>query len=87
MKPSSDIDLFTTTLPFPVLVFRTVLLQRIFAGCHPGLRVMTLRAPESHRLASDKGHRRSTIARRGLTRSGCSLTRISPEDDLRLVPL
>src|SRR5918996_1665964 len=55
MKPSSDIDLFTTTLPFPVLVFRTVLLQRIFAGCHPGLRVMTLRAPESHRLASDKG--------------------------------
>jgi hypothetical protein len=32
MKPSSDIDLFTTTLPFPVLVFRTVLLQKTFAG-------------------------------------------------------
>jgi hypothetical protein len=50
MKPSSDIDLFTTTLPFPVLVVGTVLLRRTFAGCHAGLRVMTLRAPESHRL-------------------------------------
>jgi hypothetical protein len=56
MKPSSDIALFTTTLPFPVLVFRTVHLPRTFAGCHPALQVMTLRAPESHRLASDKGH-------------------------------
>lgn len=37
MKPSSDMDLFTTTLPSPVLVFRTVLLRRTFAGCHPGL--------------------------------------------------
>jgi hypothetical protein len=36
IKPSSDIDLFTTTLPVPVLVFRTVLLPRNFAGCHPG---------------------------------------------------
>jgi hypothetical protein len=36
MKPSSDIDLFTTTLPFPVLVFRTVLLQKTFAGRPPG---------------------------------------------------
>src|SRR5262249_3233055 len=50
----SDIDLFTTTLPFPVLVFGTVLLPRTFVGCHPALRVMTLRAPESHHLASDK---------------------------------
>jgi len=31
MNPSSDIDLFTTTLPFPVLVSRTVLLLRTFA--------------------------------------------------------
>jgi hypothetical protein len=54
MKPSSDIDLFTTTVPFPVPVVRTVLLQKAFAGRHPGLRVMTLPAPESHRLASDK---------------------------------
>src|SRR5215831_14863032 len=53
MKPSSDIDLFTTTLPFPVPVFGTVLLRRTFAGCHPGLRVMTLHAPGSHRLARD----------------------------------
>src|SRR6266567_3426307 len=36
MKPSSDIDLFTTTLPFPVLVFRTVLLPRTFAQPSPG---------------------------------------------------
>jgi hypothetical protein len=28
MKPSSDIALITTTLPFPVLVFRTVHLPR-----------------------------------------------------------
>jgi hypothetical protein len=35
MKPSSDIDLFTTTLPFPVLVFRTLLLRTTVAGCHP----------------------------------------------------
>jgi len=55
MKPSSGIDLFTTPLPFPVLVFRTALLRRTFAGCHPALRVMTLRAPESHRLASPSG--------------------------------
>ena len=49
MKPSSDIDLFTTTLPVPVLVFGTVFLRRTFAGCHRVLRVMTLRPPESHR--------------------------------------
>jgi hypothetical protein len=35
MNPSSDIDLFTTTLPFPVLVSRTIFLRRTFAGCHP----------------------------------------------------
>ena len=38
MNPSSDIDLFTTTLPFPVLVSRTILLRRTFAGCHPRLQ-------------------------------------------------
>jgi hypothetical protein len=65
MKPSSDIDLFTTTLPFPALVFRTVPLPRTFAGCHPVLRVMTLRAAGSHRLASDKGHRRRWRRSRG----------------------
>jgi hypothetical protein len=52
MKPSSDIDLFTTTLPVPVLVFRTLLLQKTFAGRHPGLRVMTLPAPESQRRSA-----------------------------------
>src|SRR4029077_9391967 len=36
MNPSSDIDLFTTTLPFSVLVSRTIFLRRTFAGCHPG---------------------------------------------------
>jgi hypothetical protein len=34
MKPSSDIDLFTTTLPFLVLVSRTLLLRTTVAGCH-----------------------------------------------------
>jgi hypothetical protein len=66
MKPSSDIDLLTTTLPFPVLVFPTVLLQKTFAGRHPGLRVMTLPAPESRRLASDKAHRRRRRRSRGV---------------------
>ena len=37
MKPSSDIDLFTTTLPFPVLVFCTMFLQKIFAAVARGL--------------------------------------------------
>src|SRR2546423_8720689 len=32
MKPSSDIDLFTTTLPFPVLVSLILLLRRT-VGC------------------------------------------------------
>src|SRR5947208_9382059 len=58
MKPSSDIDLFTTTLPVPLLVSGTVLLRRAFAGCHPGLRVMTLRAPGSHRIADERQVRR-----------------------------
>jgi hypothetical protein len=48
MNPSSDIDLFTTTLPLLVLVSRTVLLLRTFAVVIPGA-VMTLRAPGSHR--------------------------------------
>jgi hypothetical protein len=30
MKPSSDIALFTTTLPFPVLVSLTLFLRRTF---------------------------------------------------------
>jgi hypothetical protein len=70
MKPSSDIDLFTTTLPFPVLVFRTVLLPRTFAGCTFRAARMTLHAPGSHRLASDKRppQAMATIARRGMTR-------------------
>jgi hypothetical protein len=50
MKPSSDIDLFTTTLPFPVLVSLILFLRRTFPGCRPALRMMTLRAPGSHRL-------------------------------------
>jgi hypothetical protein len=45
MKPSSDIALFTTTLPFPVLVSFILFLRRPFPGCHPGLRMMTLCAP------------------------------------------
>ena len=32
VNPSSDIDLFTTTLPFPVLVSRTMHLRRTFPG-------------------------------------------------------
>jgi hypothetical protein len=34
MKPSSDIDLFTTTLPFPVLISLIVFLRRTL-GCSP----------------------------------------------------
>jgi hypothetical protein len=49
VNPSSDIHLFTTTLPFPVLVSRTMHLRRTFPGCHPRLRMMTLRAPGSRR--------------------------------------
>jgi hypothetical protein len=43
VNPSSDIHLFTTTLPFPVLVSRTMHLRRTFPGYHPRLRMMTLR--------------------------------------------
>src|SRR5512135_1749452 len=50
VNPSSDIDLFTTTLPFPVLVPLTTHLRRPSLGCHPGLRMTTLRAPGSDRL-------------------------------------
>src|SRR5215472_9939368 len=35
MKPSSDIDLFTTTLPFPVLVSLNLFLRRTL-GCSRG---------------------------------------------------
>src|SRR6185437_14684939 len=48
VNPSTDIVLFTTTLPLPMLVSRTVLLPRTFAVVIPGA-VMTLRAPGSHR--------------------------------------
>lgn len=45
VNPSSDIDLFTTTLPVPVPVSLTTHLRRTLPGRPPGLRVMTLRGP------------------------------------------
>jgi len=58
-----------------MLVSRTVLLRGTFAGHHPALRVMTLRAPESHRLASDKAGlehgRAGLLAGAGLLACGC----------------
>ena len=36
MNPSSDIDLFTTTLPFPVLVSRTILSEEPSRAVIPG---------------------------------------------------
>src|SRR6266487_878229 len=54
MKPSSDIDLFTTTLPFPVLVSLTLFLrcrtlpkQR---GGPPDRRLVTLDATQMQRV-------------------------------------
>ncbi len=44
VNPSSDIDLFTTTLPFPLLASLTMHLRWTFPGFHPGLRMLTLRA-------------------------------------------
>ena len=58
VNPSSDIDLFTTTLPFPVLLSLTMRLLEGLPGCHPRLRMMTLRAPGSHRLLDHIGLRR-----------------------------
>src|SRR5215471_11198039 len=50
VNPSSDIDLFMTTLPFPVLVSLTMHLRRPSQASHPRPRMMTLRVPGSHRL-------------------------------------
>jgi hypothetical protein len=46
VNPSSDIDLFTTTLPFPVLVSLTMHLRKPSLGCHAAANDDITRAPD-----------------------------------------
>src|SRR6185437_505637 len=65
MNPSSDIDLFTTTLPSPVLVSRTIFLRRTFAGCHSGRNDDVTRARISSASRRHASRSRLSPARAG----------------------